>query len=62
MKFSEMFDDETILDYIYHCNAQRPRYKSVLAHCILIDSSIVICWTGPFVILGGSGLSLLFYF
>ena len=23
-----------------------------LTHCILVDSSIVICWTSPFVILG----------
>ena len=24
-KFSGLFDDDTILDYIYHCNAQQPR-------------------------------------
>ena len=27
-----------------------------LTHCILMDSSIVICWMRPFVILGVSGL------
>ena len=34
-----------------------------LTHCILVDSSTVICCTSPFVILGvvGSILSLLFY-
>ena len=27
-----------------------------LTHCILVDSSIVICWKSPFVILRVSGL------
>ena len=38
---------------------------SPLTHCILVDSSIIICWMSPFVILGVYGwsiLSLLFYF
>ena len=30
--------------------------KNVLAHCILVDSSTVICWMSPFVILGPSVL------
>ena len=36
--------------------------KQSLTHCTLVDSSTVICWMGPFVILGVSGifLSLLF--
>ena len=29
---------------------------SILIHCMLVDSSIVIRWTSPFVILGVSGL------
>ena len=29
--------------------------------CILVDSSIVICWTSSFVILGVSGLVYCFY-
>ena len=29
-----------------------------LTHCILADSSTIICWTGPFVILGVLGLFL----
>ena len=33
-----------------------------LIHCILVDSSTVICWTSPFVVLWVSFLSLLFYF
>ena len=28
----------------------------MLTHCILVDSSIVICWMSPSVILGVSGL------
>ena len=32
-----------------------------LAHNILLDSSTVICWTSPFVILGVSGLFCRFY-
>ena len=27
-KFSELFDDDTIPEYIYHCNAQKPRYEA----------------------------------
>ena len=33
-----------------------------LTHCILVDSSTVIFWMNPFVILGVSGLFCLFYF
>ena len=32
-----------------------------LTHCVLVDSSTVICWTRPFVILGVSGLFFRFY-
>ena len=32
-----------------------------LTHCILVDSSIAICWTSSFVILGMSGLFCHFY-
>ena len=32
-----------------------------LTHYILVDSSTVICWTGPFVILGSSDLFCCFY-
>ena len=28
IKFSSLFDDDTILNYIYHCNAQNPRFVS----------------------------------
>ena len=31
-------------------------------HCILVDSSTVICWKSPFVILGVSGLFCRFYY
>ena len=33
-----------------------------LTHCILVDSSTVICWASPFVILGVSDLFCRFYF
>ena len=33
-----------------------------LAHCILVDTSTVICWVSPFVILGVSGQFCHFYF
>ena len=32
-----------------------------LTHCILVDTSSVICWMSPFVILGVSGLLCHFY-
>ena len=32
-----------------------------LTHCIPVDSSTVICWMSPFVILGVSGLFCRFY-
>ena len=32
-----------------------------LSHCILVDSSTVICWTSPYVILGLAGLFWDFY-
>ena len=32
-----------------------------ITYCILVDSSTVICWTNPFVILGVSGLFCRFY-
>ena len=28
------------------------KLRSTLTHCVLVDSSSVICWTSPFVILG----------
>ena len=34
----------------------------LLTHCILVDSSTVICWKSPFIILGMSGLFYCFYF
>ena len=33
----------------------------LLTNCILVDSSTVICWTSPFVILGVLGLFCCFY-
>ena len=30
--------------------------RQLLTHCILVDSSTVICWTSPVVILGVLGL------
>ena len=33
----------------------------LLTYCILVDSSTVICWTSPFVILWVSGLFCCFY-
>ena len=40
------------------------RKENILTHFIPLDSSTIICWTSPFVILGGVGsvLSLSFYF
>ena len=32
-----------------------------LSHCILVESSIVICWRSPFVVLGVLGLFCRFY-
>ncbi len=26
-KFEDLFDDDTMTQYIYHCNAQNPRYS-----------------------------------
>ena len=40
-----------------HC---LPFHLHLLTHCILVDSSTVICWTSPFVILGVSGLFVTF--
>ena len=31
-------------------------YPYTLTHCILVDSSTVVCWTSSFVIFGVSGL------
>ena len=36
-------------------------YPFSLTHCILVDSSAVICWTSPYVILGVSCLFGRFY-
>ncbi|XP_069489980.1 (Lyso)-N-acylphosphatidylethanolamine lipase isoform X3 [Ambystoma mexicanum] len=37
-KFAEFFDDETISEYIYHCNAQTPRLlKALPTMCTLIN-------------------------
>ena len=30
VKFSSLFDDDTILNYFYHCNAQKPRFVTQL--------------------------------
>ena len=30
VKFSSLFDDDTILNYFYHCNAQKPRFVRLL--------------------------------
>ena len=35
-------------------------YLMYLTHCILVDSSTVICWTSPFVIIGVSGYFVAF--
>ena len=40
---------------------KREIYPFALTHCILLDSSTVICWMSPFVILGVSGLLCHFY-
>ena len=37
------------------------KHMNSLTHCIMVDSSVVICWTSLFVILA-SILSLLLYF
>ena len=47
-----------------HYKKLKTEIKVGLTCCILIDFSIFICWTNPFVILGVLGLilSLIFYF
>ena len=42
-----------------HLREEYPKSNST--HCILMDSSTVICLTSPFVILGVSGLLYRFY-
>ena len=37
------------------------RFLSSLTHCILVDTSTMICWTSPFAILGVSGLFCCFH-
>ena len=36
-------------------------YMLILTHCIIVDSSTVVCWTSLFVSLGVSGLICCFY-
>ena len=36
-------------------------YFGALTHCILVDSSTIICWASPFVILRVSDLFCCFY-
>ena len=36
-----------------HMNVAACFYRFQLTHCILVDSSTVICWTSPYVMLGG---------
>ena len=36
-------------------------YYLALTHCILVDSSTVICWMCPFVVLGVASLFCVFY-
>ena len=47
-------------------NTQKYTHLPYITHCILVHSSIVICWMSPFVILGVLGLTVcfvaLFYF
>ena len=38
-----------------------PKWAILLTHCILVDSSTVICWMSPLVILGVLGLFCHFY-
>ena len=38
------------------------KIQTCLTHCLLIDSSAVISWTSPYVILGVSGLFCRFYY
>ena len=52
------YQENVSVFYIYY------KMLFTLAHCILVDSSTVICWTSPYVIFKDvrSILSLLFYF
>ena len=43
------------------CNLQNTVRNLQLTHCILVDSSTVICWMSPFFILGVSDLFCSFY-
>ena len=51
-----------MLSILFPCLWETARYElkhcfiGILTHCILVHSSTVICWTGPFVILEVSGL------
>ena len=42
-------------------NSLDPDQTDSLTHCLVVDSSSVICWMNPFVILGLSGLVCGFY-
>ena len=46
-----------------HCSSQfvYTLCLDFLTHCVLVDHSIVTCWTSPFVILRESGLFCRFY-
>ena len=44
------------------CGSYKRKFSwPVVTHCILVDSSTVICWTSLFVILGVIGLFCSFY-
>ena len=43
------------------CKADGFLWKGILTHCLLADSSTVICWTSPFVILEMSDLFYHYY-
>ena len=51
-----MVSTNTIFDEMWCTDRADLVSLSLLAHCILVDSSIVIYWTSPFVILGVLGL------
>ena len=47
--------------FLIEAYGSRPMQQILITYCILVDSSTVICWTSPFVILGVSGVFCHFY-
>lgn len=40
-RYEDLFDDDTVLQYIYHCNAQSPRWQHIL---LFVLNNYIITW------------------